>query len=355
MNGFYFRTYPFQLGLTLYQAVLLKVWNNVIILKIFNSIFTSLIVVYLYKIMKLFINEKLAKVISFSYLLYFYPIYLNSVLTNQHIPALLMLISIYYLLSKKDSYKYGIVIGLLLGLANFFRTESIIIILGVIAFQIINFNKDEWKKKSIFLIILLVSYFSFTTLTTTLIKVSPLNTKVENSEKLEKNVTLWKFYCGLSVEHNGIYNVDDQEIYFNSDDEKGLLIDRINKDKWKFPLLFLKKEVILWTQTNYDLRILNSWGGFWYELLLFFNQGYLNLIILLLVISLIPRKDEESKEILFIKILLGLYYGIYLFIEICPRYAYNLHMLVFLLLGIGVERIINLYKKQIKNKIKQRL
>ena len=348
MNGFYFRTYPFQLGLTLYQAVLLKIYHDVIILKIFNSIYTSFIIVYLYKISKLFVKEKIARMVSFSYLFYLYPLYLNSVLTNQHIPAFLMLIAIYFVITKMDSIKSAFWVAIILGVANFFRTESIIMIMAIVIFKFVFITRQTVKKTLLYLFIVLVSYFSFTTMTNQIIMHSPLNTAVSEEAKLDKNVTLWKFYCGLSTKHNGIYNEEDQNMYFNTDQEKELLMERIKNDKFRFPVLFLKKEVILWTQTNYDLRILNPFQGFWYSLVLSFNQGYLNFVMLLFVISLIPKKEEERKEVLFIKLLIGLYFGIYLFIEISPRYAYNLHMLVFLLLGIGVERIIDFYHKKVK-------
>lgn len=348
MNGFYFRTYPFQLGLTLYQAVLLKIYHDVIILKIFNSIYTSFIIVYLYKISKLFVKEKTARMVSFSYLFYLYPLYLNSVLTNQHIPALFMLIAIYIVITKMDSIKSAFWVAIILGVANFFRTESIIMIMAIVIFRFVFITHQTFKRTLLYLFIVLASYFSFTTMTNQIIIHSPLNTAVSEEAKLDKNVTLWKFYCGLSTKHNGIYNEEDQNMYFNTDQEKELLMERIKNDKFKFPVLFLKKEVILWTQTNYDLRILNPFHGFWYSLVLSFNQGFLNFVMLLFVISLIPKKEEEKKEILFIKLLIGLYFGIYLFIEISPRYAYNLHMLVFLLLGIGVERIIDFYHKKVK-------
>ena len=340
MNGFYFQTYPFQLGLTLYQALILKIIPIVFLLKLLNSIYTSFIVLYLYKISKIFVKEKTARIISFSYLFYFYPIYLNSVLTNQHIPALLMLISIYFLFIKKDSLKYACIIGLLLGFANFFRTESIIMIMAISIYQLIYITHKNYKNVFRYLIVFLFTYFAFTTFTTKMISISPIYQSINTEEKQDKNVTLWKFYCGLSDKYNGLYNEEDVEAYFNTNEEKELLMTRVKKDYKKFPVLFLKKEVILWTQTNYDLRILNPLQGFWNKLVLNFNQGYLNLIIILLVISLIPKKEEDNKEVIFIKLFIGLYYGIYLFIEISPRYAYNLHMLVFLLLGIGLEKII---------------
>lgn len=341
MKGFYFQTYPFQLGLVLYQTVLLKIINNTIILKIMNSLYTSLIVVFIYLISKHIVKEKTARIISLLYLFYLYPLYLNSVLTNQHIPALLTMVVIYIIVSKEESIKNSIIIAILLGIANFFRTESIIIILAIIAYNIAYIEKSNIKKRVINLVVLLFAYFALTTLTKQLIMMSPLYDDVRNNESLNKNSTIWKFYCGLNDKYNGLYNEEDALKYFSSDNPKELLTNRIKDDKFKFPVLFLKKEVILWTQTNYDLRINNNMSDKLFKWLTTYNQGFLNCIIVLLIISLIPRRRiEEDKKIIFLKILLALYYGIYLFIEISPRYAYNLHMIVFLLLGIGLERII---------------
>ena len=199
-------------------------------------------------------------------------------------------------------------------------------------------KKENWKKKCIHLGIILCTYFALTTLTSQILLTSPLYKEVKNTE--DKNVTLWKFYCGLSDKHNGLYNEEDVQVYFSTNQEKELLMNRVKTDYKKFPVLFLKKEVILWTQTNYDLRISNNWNSIFYEWIQKYNQGFLNIMMILFVISLFPKKKEEDSKIIFIKILLALYYGIYLFIEISPRYAYNLHMLSFLLLGIGLERII---------------
>ena len=340
MKGFYFQTYPFQLGLVLYQTLLLKIINSTILLKIMNSIYTSLCVVMVYLISRKLVKEETSRVISFAYLFYLYPIYLNSVLTNQHIPALLTLLVIYIIISKEENWKNSLLIAFLLALANFFRSESIIIILGIIVYTICYLKKDNYKKKLINLGIVLLTYFALTTLTSQVLLMSPLHKEVESKE--DKNVTLWKFYCGLSDKYNGIYNEEDVQSYFNTNKEKELLMERVKSDYKKFPVLFLKKEVILWTQTNYDLRITNDWNNSKiYNWIVNYNQGFLNVVMILLVISLIPvLKKEEDSKLIFIKILLALYYGIYLFIEISPRYAYNLHMLVFIILGIGLERII---------------
>ena len=346
MNNFYFHTYIVQLGLTLYQALLLKLVNSVIILKIFNSIYTSLIVVMIYKIVKELFEENTARMVSLGYIFYLYPLYLNSVLTNQHIPALLMLIVIYIILKKEQTIKTSIIIALLLAVANFFRTESIIFIMGIFAYNIINLTKTNYKKTLINLGLVLVTYFSITTLSTQILLHTPLFTKTDNDPSYKKDVTLWKFYCGLNKEYNGLYNEEDANTYFQSDNSKELLKERIKNDYKSFPVLFIKKEVILWTQTNYDLCIKNNINSNLYNLLLYFNQGILNLVLVLFVISLYPFRKLKEDKTLFIKILIGLYVLIYAFIEISPRYAYILHILIFLIIGRAIEDIYKLINKK---------
>lgn len=345
MQGFYFRTYTYQLGLVLLEALFLKIINNVIILKIVNSIITAFITLFIYLIIRKIFNEEKAKFLSLTYLFYLYPVYLNSILTNQHIQILLMLIVVYLLITKKENIKTYIFIAILLGVSNFFRAESIVFILGIIIYNLVYINKDNYKNKIKILGTLILSYVLITNILTLALYSTPLFKTYKEDNNLVKNVTYWKFYCGLNVEHNGIYNNDDVEKYFSTNNEKELLINRIKNDYTKYPLLFIKKEVILWTQTNYDLRITNNWNSSVYNFLLNYNQGYLNLVIILFVISLFPKKKETKKEIILIKILLALYFGIYLFIEISPRYAYIIHILIFMLLTLSIEKIEEISKK----------
>ena len=343
INTEYFNIYPYQIGHVLYQALLLRIINSVLFLKIINSIITSLIVVFIYLISKKLFKEKTARLISILYLLYLYPLYLNTVLTNQHLPALLSLIVIYLVVSKKINYKLSILIGLLLAIANVFRTESIIFILSITVYYILTMTKDNYKMiiKSILLII--VSYFVIFNSISIIVSLTPIKTRLTN------NSGYWKFYCGLNYESNGIYNNEDAITYFNENkDGKELLINRVKENKTKLPVLFLKKEVILWTQTNYDLRINNNINSNIFNFLLHFNQGYLNLILLLFIVSLSITKYER-KETLLLKILIFIYYGVYMFIEISPRYAYILHMILFILLGLGIEKISDIIKMRWKH------
>lgn len=343
----YFVYFSYQLGHVVYQAFLLKIINSVLFLKMVNCIITSLTILFIYLITRKIFNENTSRVVTFSYLFYLYPLYLNSVLTNQLLPALLVLIVIYLLVSRDLNYKIILICSLILALANIFRTESIVIIIGIVVYIISNFKKENIKKNSLLILSLVGSYFVFTFIIGLLFSISSLNTNLSN------NSGLWKFYCGLNYDTNGIYNVEDDNRFFNSNDKNKLLVDRIKDNSLKIPVFFLKKEVILWTQTNYDLRISNNFNETFYNFLLLFNQGFLNLILILFVISLFPKKSRESNDkLLLIKILIGVYYFVYMFIEISPRYAYILDIFIFLIIGLGIERIVNfISKREVKRSV----
>lgn len=332
LNTFYFKTFSYQLGHVLYQTFFLNIINSVTFLKLINVLISSLIVLFIYLISRNLFNEKIARIVSLTYTFYLYPIYLDSVLTNQHLPALIVLIVIYLLIKKEINYKLVIIIGILLGIANIFRTESIIIIMGIIIYFIC--NNTSYKNTFIKICLLLVSYFIFNLGINGIIYLS-LGTTLSN------NAPSWKFYCGLNYKYNGIYNTEDQDIYFNSKNKDKLVLDRVKEENIKLPVLFLKKEVILCSQTNYDLRINNKINPDIYKFLLYFNQGCLNLIIILFIISLFP-KNKYNNKLLLIKIIIGLYYFVYMFIEISPRYSYILHILIMLIIGISIDKILKI-------------
>ena len=206
------------------------------------------------------------------------------------------------------------------------------IIMGIIIYFIC--NNTSYKNTFIKICLLLVSYFIFNLGINGIIYLS-LGTTLSN------NAPSWKFYCGLNYKYNGIYNTEDQDIYFNSKNKDKLVLDRVKEENIKLPVLFLKKEVILCSQTNYDLRINNKINPDIYKFLLYFNQGCLNLIIILFIISLFP-KNKYNNKLLLIKIIIGLYYFIYMFIEISPRYSYILHILIMLIIGISIDKILKI-------------
>ena len=184
----YFITWGYQMGHVLYQAFLLNIVNSVFFLKIVNCIITSLTVVFVYLISKRICSERSAKISSILYSIFLFPLLLNTVLTNQFLPVLLILIALYILLNinfKKKVVISSAVVGILLGLSNIFRSETIVIVFSILLYFVFLFiTKVDWKKLIISFLIIFMGYYVVFNGTSLLLKatgVSPSGLDILNS------------------------------------------------------------------------------------------------------------------------------------------------------------------------------
>ena len=90
----YFLTWAYQMGHVIYQTLLLSIINNITFLKIVNALITTATIAVLYKIGEYLTNKKIALITSFIYSIFLFPLLLNTVLTNQFLPMLLVLTAI---------------------------------------------------------------------------------------------------------------------------------------------------------------------------------------------------------------------------------------------------------------------
>ena len=289
LNDFYFKTFSYQLGFTIYESILLKIINSITFLQVINSFITSLIVVMIYLLGKTISNEKSARVVSLLYLLYPYPLYLNSVLTNQHLSILLVLVSIYLILTKKE-LKYYILSGLLLGLANIIRPDGIIIIISLIIYLLTFIKKKDFKLKLKQLSILLITYLIIISSVSTIVN-------IKYNSNLKNNSPLWKFYVGLNIKNNGMYNEDDQNIFFKSNNQKELLMRRIKTDYKKYPILFVKKEVIEWSRTNFYIE--SNMSKITYKIFEILNLTIVFLVLLMFILELYKSINKKMIKLYF--------------------------------------------------------
>ena len=338
LNDFYFKTFSYQLGFTIYESILLKIINSMTFLQVINSLITSLIVVMIYLIGKTISNEKSARVVSLLYLLYPYPLYLNSVLTNQHLSILLVLVAIYLILTKKE-LKYYILSGILLGLANIIRPDGIIIIISLIIYLLTFIKKKDFKLKLKQLSILLITYLIIISSVSTIVN-------IKYNSNLKNNSPLWKFYVGLNIKNNGMYNEYDQNIFFKSNNQKELLMRRIKTDYKKYPILFVKKEVIEWSRTNFYIE--SNMSKITYKIFEILNLTIVFLVLLMFILELYKSINKKNDKAILLKLILLIYFITYLFIEVSPRYSYNLHIIIFIIISNSIsiiEEYINKIKK----------
>lgn len=344
----YFITWGYQMGHVLYQAFLLNIVNSVFFLKIVNCIITSLTVVFVYLISKRICSERSAKISSILYSIFLFPLLLNTVLTNQFLPVLLILIALYILLNinfKKKIVISSAVVGILLGLSNIFRSETIVIVFSILLYFVFLFiTKVDWKKLIISFLIIFMGYYVVFNGTSLLLKatnVSPSGLDILNSS--------WKFVLGFNYETSGMYSNEDAAIYAgDSEAAKKEAINRIMQFE-KIPLHFLKKTKILWF--NSDLSWSISMDEVYYKILNVINQLWIILFNILAVCSAFKFiKLKFEKEHVLMCLILLVYFGVYLLIEVMPRYAYSLQVFEAIIIGISLDYIFTKIKTLKKGK-----
>ena len=336
----YFITWGYQMGHVIYQAILLNIINSITFLKIVNAIATSFTVVMIYLIGKELSTSKAAIIISIIYSIFLFPLLLNTVLTNQLLPMLLILIAIYLWMKKKKENKLmPVIIGILLGISNMLRSETIVIIIAFVLYTIFLMIKKENRKALIInLCLIIISYFTLTTTTSFVLKATDIS-----PSGLENKNSSWKFLEGLNVETRGQYSEDDA-VKYSYDKKKTTkeLKKRIQEEWQQYPLLFAKKTKILWLNSDLSWPLGHIENQEDLKLYEGINQIFIYFFVIMSLLSAITLfKKTYKKEQILILLILFVYFGVYLFIEVMPRYAYSLQIFEALLASITLGYILD--------------
>lgn len=336
----YFITWGYQMGHVIYQAILLNIINSITFLKIVNAIVTSSTVIMIYLIGKELSNTKAAIIISIIYSIFLFPLLLNTVLTNQLLPMLLILIAIYLWMKKKKENKLmPVIIGILLGISNMLRSETIVIIIAFVLYTIFLMIKKENRKALIInLCLIIISYFTLTTATSFILKATDIS-----PSGLENKNSSWKFLEGLNIETRGQYSEDDA-IKYSYDKKKTTkeLKKRIQEEWQQYPLLFAKKTKILWLNSDLSWSLGHIENQEDLKLYEGINQIFIYFFVIMSLLSAITLfKKTYKKEQILILLILFIYFGVYLFIEVMPRYAYSLQIFEALLASITLGYILD--------------
>ncbi|MDD2435879.1 MAG: glycosyltransferase family 39 protein [Bacilli bacterium] len=346
----YIITWGYQMGHTIYMTMLLKIIDSVIFLKIVNCLFTVGITVLIYLIAKEIASEKASKIVSLLYVFFPFPLLLNTVLTNQHVSLFFILLALYILIGKRfmniNPYFKNIMVGIFLAIANIIRPEIIVIITSLIIYLFVTSKKNNYKQNILGFVIILVTYFIiFNTSSTLLVKTNISPSGLENKNPV------WKFVLGFNHETNGVYSPSDASKYsgINKQDiAKEELMERSLGSIERVPVLFLKKSVILWT--NHDLKwsvgsfkyqpVLEKKGDFniFYNVINNINQIMIISILIMFLLGVIYYlKNKKSEKALLFMIIVLVYFGVYLLIEIAPRYAYAPQAFLFIISALGYD------------------
>jgi hypothetical protein len=355
----YFMKWVYQIGFTMYEALIIKLFGTpIIVLKLFNVLFSVGTGVLLYFIAAKIFNEFCARIASFLYALYVPYIIMCSVLTNQHLSTFLFLMGCYLLVDKGLAVKYNwLFIGLCFGLGHIIRPLGSFYIVGfivyIVLFQIVPLVKQVgvlpfFKRMvgviAVFYVVQQIVSYSF-------IGAGITKYPLINQEPY------WKFMVGLNQQSNGGWS--QQDVQYSEQYELGeerneaqlqLLKERL-EDKSQLLPLFARKMAIMWGTEDSAV--------FWSlidmdksDLRLFLTQIERITYILMAIFGVIaflawPRTSPNPGGMLFLILLAG-YALLHVVIEVQTRYRLDILPSVILLQSFGIYILYSwktIYKK----------
>lgn len=362
INTSYFQAWPYQIGFAFFQSLLLRIWNDVLFLKILNSVLAAATCVLVYKIACEFASDKASQCAALIYCFLPFPFFYVTVLSNQFVSSFLIYLGLYILISEKikinEQIKY-LIFGVLLAIANLLRPESIIPLFATVLYLVISLKKDNLKRNLLNILILLVVYYGTFKLFECLFVVtgvSPLG--------LGNNDPLWKFVAGFNHSTHGQYSGNDWEL-LKTTSAMDLIKSRVFVPISELISLFIEKMKIFWCG-----------GGVSWAFTAFYKEGLPFLGATLRIVDDVALAELASKWLMVIsyfllavgaikcfknrclnsKVLLIINqvfvtFGVYLLIEVQPRYIYHVQVSTLIIAAIGIGVIIDGAKKILdKNK-----
>jgi hypothetical protein len=362
----YFTRWVYQLGFTLYEGFLLHLFgNHLLVLKLFNVLFNTGIVLLIYASATRVFGEFSGRIAALSFALYVPQIMMCSVLTNQHVSTFLFFLGVYLVIvDKGGSSKYRwVLIGVCFALANLMRPLGSAFVAAYAAFVVLyellppRAGSHVWRTaaKTVGVVVLYVLLQQAASWAVQASGVSPY--PLSNPEPY------WKFMVGANPVTTGGWSQEDTDYVLQyplgeerNEAERRLLMERM-ADKPQLIDLFIRKLKImwgaedsafmwsLWQQDRPRLQQLSIQGE---------RVGYLLAAVFgfLAMLSLLFTKQQNTADdtfAMYLILLLG-YAVIHIAIEIQTRYRMDILPCLFILQSYGVYRLFLLYPRLYRGK-----
>ncbi|RAV19324.1 glycosyltransferase family 39 protein [Paenibacillus contaminans] len=249
----YFSRWVYQLGFTMYEALLVRLFgDSLLVLKAFNIAWSVGTAIVIYATASKAFNRFCGRAASLLYALYVPNIIMCSVLTNQHISTFLFFLGLCLAVHKGLTSRTGwLWIGLCFGAANLMRPLGSFFLIGLIAYVVL-FKLFPWQKGrtigaasrllGVIAVYMLVQQAAGYALIQSGVTTLPLSSQEP----------YWKFMVGLNRETTGGWSYDDDQyvIKYKLGEERNaaelaLFKERL-VDKEQVLRLFVDKFAFMW-------------------------------------------------------------------------------------------------------------
>lgn len=350
----YFASWVYQLGFTMYEALIIKLFgSSLLVLKLINVLFSVGTAVIIYFSGAKIFNEPSGRIASLISILYVPNILMCSVLTNQHLSTFLFMLGCFLLLQDWNNSKYRwIYVGLLFGLGNIIRPIGSVFLIGLVLFflfvQLQSYSKTQiWKALTKVAGVIVIFYLVQSLVSYSFIAGGVTQYPLSNREPY------WKFMVGLNASTNGAWSMEDAkyvlqyELGEERDRAELAVIEERLEDKIAVAMLMARKLTVLWgsgdASTLWSLQEMNK-PELSAQLDKIEKVQYL-LMSFFAALSLFALYKMKQPHMAFLYVLLMLLYaGVHLIIEIQTRYRLDLMPAFILLQSYGVYKVYMLMK-----------
>ncbi|MDC2866772.1 glycosyltransferase family 39 protein [Bacillus sp. BP-3] len=351
----YYTTWVYQLGFTMYQAFVIKLFgNHIFILKLLNVLYCTGTTLCVYSITSEIFNEWTGRIAGLLYAFFIPSIMMSSVLTNEHLATFLFYLGFYLLVRLYSKYTW-IFVGITLAFGDIIRPLGSFVLLAVIIYLLLHefLGKD---KKTMFtttkkLIGILVTFFAVHYIVSSIFIATGVT-----KYPLSNRDPLWKFVLGLNSETTGTYSASDAEQIMSleiGEERKAIEMKLIKEriaDKEKLFTLFGDKFSSMWGDTDsagyWSLNQLNKKElidtSMKYEKYVYMATMLFGVIGSL---SLLFTKQKNLQYTLFLLLIIG-YIAVHFLIEIQTRYRYFIIPSFFIIQSYGIYVIHRYMRKK---------
>lgn len=354
MDQNYFKKWGYQVGLVIYEGLLLKIHNGTAIIKLVNCLFSTGTVYLVYKICRRMVTENAARFAAVCWMLLLFQTLYVTVLSNSVPSTFFIMLAVALYIKPRPEQKsrclirYSL-IGICMAASEFFWPGGIILILSLIATAVFAWIRERTVRRvlneGVRLAVILVVYYAVFQL------VSFGTVAAGYTEKgLTNGDPSWKLVVGTNFNTNGQY---DENLFVQISDimqtqgvdreeaESQIVKEHLSQGSTKLLQLALQKLDVFWTDPTLDwsLQGLNNVDWLKTRMTAFASaQTWLALISCLAGSMLFFRKPRNDEEYLLPFFIMATF-CCYIIIEIQPRYSYTVFAPIVMMSAWAAESI----------------
>lgn len=359
----YFNAWVYQLGFSVYCSILYFIFgSNILVVKVFNVILSTGIVVLIYLITAKIFSEKAARIASFIYAIYIQSIIFNSLLTNQIVSAFFIYLGI-LIIVYKSGWVYYSLSGISMAIGHVMRPEGsfalYIIVAAIVSYYILNMlkQKEFFSRSKRFtssdIVSMIAKIAVFILVFNVVLQLFSYSFKAMDITDYgfgNRNV-YWKFVLGLNASTNGGYSNEDvkildkypvgEELY---QAEKEVILERLS-NRPELIKLMVRKFNIMWTHNDSSIQFISPGTELTVKQMNYiigFEKIQFAFLLLLacLTIFISIKSKRDDMNFFIIIVLISANFAVYLLVEIQTRYRYFIMPAFFVLSGYCLAKII---------------